>query len=185
MEMLVPPHRIHLFGASGSGTSTLGKLLAGRLGVEHFDADDYYWQRTDPPYTVKNPPAQRVRLLLADMAPTDAWVLSGSVVSWGDAFIPRFSVAVLVSVPHEARMQRLRLREKERYGARIEAGGDMHEHSRAFLAWAAQYDRAGVEMRSRAAHEQWLRRLACPVVRVCNDGPPAEVAEDVLRLITN
>ena len=42
-------HRIHILGASGSGTTTLGRALAERLQCPHFDADDYFWVPTDPP----------------------------------------------------------------------------------------------------------------------------------------
>jgi adenylate kinase family enzyme len=35
--------RIHILGASGSGTTTLAKALANELGYKHFDTDDYYW----------------------------------------------------------------------------------------------------------------------------------------------
>ena len=34
--------RIHITGASGSGTSTLGAALANHLCVAHFDADNFY-----------------------------------------------------------------------------------------------------------------------------------------------
>lgn len=33
--------RIHVFGASGAGCTTLGRSLAERLGLAAIDADDY------------------------------------------------------------------------------------------------------------------------------------------------
>ena len=42
-------HRIHILGASGSGTTTLGRALAARLQCPHFDTDDCFWLPTDPP----------------------------------------------------------------------------------------------------------------------------------------
>jgi adenylate kinase family enzyme len=42
---MAPPVRVHIFGASGSGTTTLGRTLAERLGVRFFDGDDYFWER--------------------------------------------------------------------------------------------------------------------------------------------
>ena len=177
------PERVHIFGASGSGTTTLGKVLASRLSIRHLDADDYYWQKTDLPYGLKNPPEARVSALLSDMEAAGEWVLSGSAVSWGDAFIPLFSLAVFVTLPQEVRMQRLARRERERYGPRTEPGGDMHAQSQAFLAWAAQYDRAGLETRSREMHERWIERLPCPVARVQSLKPPEEVADDLLQYL--
>jgi adenylate kinase family enzyme len=38
----VTAKRIHLIGASGSGTTTLGRALAQRLGYPHFDTDHYF-----------------------------------------------------------------------------------------------------------------------------------------------
>ena len=115
--------------------------------MRHFDADDYYWQQTDPPYILKRPPEERVRALVRDMSGADEWVLSGSVVSWGDAFIPLFSLAIFVTLPHEVRVRRLERREKERYGSRIGVDGDMYVQSQAFLAWAAQYDEGDTKIK--------------------------------------
>jgi adenylate kinase family enzyme len=46
---------IHITGASGSGTSTLGQALAESVGCPWLDADDFFWLPTDPPYTDKRP----------------------------------------------------------------------------------------------------------------------------------
>ena len=34
---------IHIYGASGSGTSTLGRKLSEELGYKFMDTDDYFW----------------------------------------------------------------------------------------------------------------------------------------------
>ncbi len=158
--------RIHLFGASGSGTTTLGRVLADALGVPHLDADDYYWQRSDPPFIAKNAPAERVRAIERDVAAEQGWVLSGSVCSWGDRLIPRFTLAVFLYLDPGERMARLAARERARYGERLLPGGDMHRQSREFLAWAESYDTAAPSIRSLALHELWMKRLPCPVMRL-------------------
>src|SRR5512143_2558702 len=127
--------RIHVCGASGSGTTTLSRALSERLAVDHFDADEYFGAQTEPPFTQKHPPEKRVELLAADLDRADGWVLSGSMCGWGDVFARRFTLAVYLRIPGDIRMQRLARRETERYGARIEPGGDMYEQSREFLAW--------------------------------------------------
>ena len=55
--------RIHLMGASGSGVTTLGRALAGRLALPHHDSDDYFWLPTAPPYQTTRPAADRLRLM--------------------------------------------------------------------------------------------------------------------------
>jgi adenylate kinase family enzyme len=42
--------RVHILGASGSGTTTLAQALAARLGCPHYDTDHYYWLPSDPPF---------------------------------------------------------------------------------------------------------------------------------------
>ena len=45
--------KILIFGASGAGTTTVGKNLAEILDYIHLDVDDYYWEKTTPPFQVK------------------------------------------------------------------------------------------------------------------------------------
>lgn len=42
--------RIHVFGAAGTGVTTLAQALADHLGHRYLDADDYLWVPTKPPY---------------------------------------------------------------------------------------------------------------------------------------
>jgi adenylate kinase family enzyme len=158
--------RIHLVGASGSGTTTLGRVLAERLGVPHFDTDTYFWLPTDPPFREQRPVPDRIAMLSADLDQSDAWVLSGSLVGWGDVLAPRFDLVIFLWVPPDLRLARLRARERERYGTAIEPGGSMHEGSTAFMAWAAGYDDDNFQGRSRRVHERWLAQFSCPVVRL-------------------
>ena len=81
-------HRIHILGASGSGTTTLGRALAAPLQCPHFDTDDYFWVPTDPPYTPQRERTERAQLLMDDLTAQDAWVVSGSLCGWGDVAIP-------------------------------------------------------------------------------------------------
>jgi hypothetical protein len=43
-----------------------------------------------------------------------------------------------------------------------------------FLDWAGRYDAGGVEMRSRALHEAWIRTLPGPVLRLEGVRPVTE-----------
>jgi adenylate kinase family enzyme len=67
--------RIHILGASGSGTTTLGRALAAHLHFPHFDTDDYFWLPTDPPYTQQRERIERAQLLMNDVTAHDAWVV--------------------------------------------------------------------------------------------------------------
>jgi len=164
-----PAHRVHILGASGAGTTTLARALADDLGIPAFDADDYFWVKTDPPFREIRPRAERVELLLADLRPCESWALSGSIVGWDGEISPAFTLVVYLWVPPDIRMARLAERERSRYGAEILPGGSMHDASAAFLRWAAAYDSAGAEQRSRELHRQWLDGVKAPVLRIEGD----------------
>ena len=119
---------IHLFGASGSGTTTLGRFISEKTGFFLMDTDDYFWEKTDPPFTTKREVSERIARMRRDIAGHGNAVLSGALTGWGDELIPFFTLAIRVEVPAELRLERLRRRERERYGSRIEAGGDMFEY---------------------------------------------------------
>lgn len=157
---------IHILGASGSGTSTLGEALANVLPHTHLDTDDYFWTTK---FTEPRSIPERQELLKNDLLQFEHWVLSGSLAGWGDCFIPCFDLVIFLWIPPEVRLARLQQRELERYGAAALAGGNLYEQSQAFLKWAALYDHAGTEVRSKTLHEQWLAELSCPILRIEGD----------------
>ncbi|MEM9623897.1 MAG: AAA family ATPase [Pseudomonadota bacterium] len=177
--------RLHTFGASGSGTTTLGRRLADRISGRHLDTDAYYWYATDPPFTRKREPAERVEMIRSDTSGVDNWVLSGSICSWGDPLLASFTLAVFVVLDPDTRMRRLALRERDRYGPRILPGGDMYAQHLEFMTWARSYDKALPPTRSRRLHEAWLQQLSCPVVRVDAAQPIDAQVELVLARLTN
>ncbi len=159
-------YKIHIVGAAGAGTTTLGMALAERLNVAYFDTDYFYWQQTENPFTVARPKEQRIRLLQEQTAGLEGWVLSGSLCGWGDPMAAHFTHVVFLRLAPETRLHRLYLREVQRYGDQILEGGSRHENSVAFLAWAARYDDGNHSLRSLRRHESWLKALSCPVIRL-------------------
>ena len=173
--------RIHIFGASGSGTSTLGLRLSDRLDARFLDNDSYYWLNTNPPFTQKRPPVERIEMIDHDVAGVRRWILSGSVCGWGDPLIDRFTLAVFLYLSPKTRMQRLADRERERYGSRIESGGDMHATHLGFMDWARNYDDGKPPIRSLELHEKWMCRLACPIIRLDSSRPVDELCDAVIE----
>lgn len=160
-------NRIHIFGASGSGTTTLAKALAVALNFQHYDTDNYFWIQTDPPFQAVRKRAERQRLLRQVLTKNESWVLSGSLCGWGDFAIPMFNCVVYLWLPSDVRMQRLKKREIERYGPDIEKPNHpRHKGHKEFLEWAAAYDSGGLDMRSKSSHEKWINALPYSVVRI-------------------
>jgi len=173
--------RVHIVGASGSGTTTLGRALAARLRCAHLDTDAFFWVPTQPPFQVVRERAERQAMLGAALPRHPDWVLSGSLCGWGDVFIPLFELVVFLWIPPEIRLARLRAREQARYGAAIAPGGPQHGTHERFMAWAARYDESTeVTERSRLVHEQWLAALPCRVQRIMDTGSVADHVETIL-----
>ncbi len=173
--------RVHLLGASGSGTTTLGRALAEELQFEFLDTDSFFWLTSDPPYRQRRELSERRRLLDTELRRSERWVLSGSLCGWGDVFTPFFDLVVYLSAPTEIRLQRLAHRELARFGAaRLGPGGDMHEQHREFLDWARRYD-DGDEGRSKRRHDEWLECLpdSCKIVRLSGTAPVPELVRAV------
>lgn len=166
------PCRIHITGASGSGVTTLGRALASLWSVPVHDADDYFWEPTDPPFRQRRPVAERVDLMRRLFLPRGAWVLSGSLVGWGAAVEPFFDAVVFLRLDPRTRMGRLHAREVARYGAEIAPGGPLHAAHLSFMDWAAGYDDPSFTGRSLAQHRHWLGRLTCPVLELDSLLPP-------------
>ena len=177
-------HVIHIFGASGSGTSTLGAVLARDMGLVHMDTDDYYWLPTDPKFTAKRPIAERLALMNADIDAADPGVvISGSLTGWGDELIPRFTHVIRLTTPTEVRIDRLKAREYARFGDRICEGGDMYQAHLEFLDWAARYDTGDITMRSKACHDAWMQLLPCPQTVAPGDMPLDRLVRSVKQSI--
>lgn len=172
---------IHIYGASGAGTSTLGKLICTRLGYFFMDTDDYFWEPVEPPYTYKRSIPDRLGLMRRDMENHGDVVISGSLVDWGDELIPSFTLAVRVETDTAIRIDRLKRREREHFGSRIGPGGDMYENHQEFIAWAAAYDSGGLDMRSKTKHDEWQKLLTCPQILLDGNLPVEKNIEIVLR----
>lgn len=174
---------IHLFGASGSGTTTLGRFISEKTGFFFLDTDDYFWEKTDPPFTTKREPAERLARIRRDLSAHGNAVLSGALTGWGDVLIPLFTLAIRVEVPAELRLERLKRRERERYGSRIEAGGDMAELHGKFMEWAVAYEEGGPDIRSRRRLDEWQKQLTCPLVTVDGSLPVEKNFEIIAGLL--
>ena len=177
--------KIHLLGPSGSGTTTLGKALASALSIPHFDSDHFFWIPTVPPFTTKRPAHERIIMLESALGGLDSWILSGSMLTWGDFLKPVLDVVIYKYVRREIRIPRLLKREKERYGDRINPGHDMHIQHVEFIDWAKEYETGGLDMRSKASEEDWMNDLKCRIIRIENEIPLKEELSIVLSVIND
>jgi len=178
--------RINIFGAPGSGVSTLGKGLAAHLGYAFFDTDDYYWYTADAlPFRRKRNPEHRLRLLTQDLAGVPQYVVAGALLGWGAPLLEQMDAVVYRWLPVDIRHQRIREREIARYGAeRLAPGGDVGAVYEKFQAWAAGYDSAGPDrQRGGPAELLWLKSCNCPVLYLDQDWPMSDLIGFALEFL--
>ena len=168
-------HRIHITGASGSGTTTLGKTLGQKLQYPLLDADDYFWLPTTPPFKQKRDRTERLAGILRDSRAQSSCIVSGSIVGWGDEIEHSFDLIIYLWIPPDIRLERLRRREIERHGQIDEE----------FIAWAARYDTDDLTVRSRILHQNWLAKMQCPVLRIEGDRTVDSRLRGVLDFISS
>lgn len=165
--------RVLITGAAGSGTSSLARTLGPALSASVFEADDYFWQPTSPPFTTKREPAERLSLIVRELNGVQRAVIAGSIVDWGSELEDSMSMIVFLTVPASIRVERLRQREESLFG----------RANAEFLEWAAQYDDGRLPGRSRQKHEQWLSQRATPILRIDGDVSHEESCQRVLAAL--
>ncbi len=159
--------KLHILGASCSGVTTLGQALTNHLNIPYLDSDEYFWEKTNPPFTTRRSPVLRNQMLLADISQHNSWIIGGSLLKWDLAI--DLDLIVFLYIPHEIRMERLKKREFERYGDIIFTDPVRNKQYLDFMEWARGYDDNTTNGRTLAAHESWLAEQTCSVLEIRGD----------------
>ena len=168
--------RLNVMGASGSGTTTLGRALASYWSVPHADADDYFWVPTNPPHVEKRPEAERTALMRQLFVPREAWVLSGAPLGWGEDVVALCDAIVFLTLRPDERMRRLHAREEVRQEGQELDPAAWEE----FITWARGYDDPSFNGRSLVMHQQWLGTVGTPVLTLDSAAPVTQLRDAVL-----
>jgi len=169
---------IILFGAAGSGKTTIAIELAQRLNFWHLDLDDYHWRwDTEIPYTTLRPAEERIKHIMDDISQHANFVMSGNMWSIRKKFEPLFDLAVLITAPVKVRAERIRSRELAKWSDRILPGGDMYE---ANPIYSQDYiERVSDDFGQDKQHEAWAKELPCPVLTIEGTAP---IEESVVQI---
>ena len=162
-------------GCNGSGKSTLGKALAAALQYNFIDIEDCYFPKDNMDYAYDHARTfeEARQVLLEKVNEHCNFVLAAVKGNYGNEISALYRCAVLISVPKEIRLQRVRDRSFQKSGNRILPGGDLYEKEQRFFDMAAQRNEQDIE--------DWLDTANYFVIRV--DGTKAIEAN--VRLILN
>ena len=155
-------------GLNGVGKSTLGKALAEELKFRFIDNEDLYFPKTDPDYLYAAPRTRdKVEALLeSEIKEHPDFVFASVRGDYGESICRSFRYAVLISVPRDIRLERVRNRSFQKFGDRMLPGGDLHEQEEAFFDFVAA--------RPENLVEEWIKSLRCSVIRVDGTRPVEE-----------
>lgn len=118
-----------------------------------------------------------------DINKSEHVVISGSLTDWGDELIPYFTLAIRIEMKRSVRIERLVNREKERYGLRIEPDGDLYQHHIEFVEWAKFYDNGGLNIRSKAMHDELEKSFPCQILYLDGEDKLEDKFEKVLKAL--
>lgn len=162
--------KIFVCGLNGAGKSTLGRALAADFGYQFMDIEDYYFPKTDPNYLYASPRTREEveKLLKIDVKTHKNCVLAAVKPDFSDEIQKQFDLAIYVKVPKMLRLERVKQRSFNKFGSRMQPGGDLYETEQEFFR--------SVSERPENLVDEWLKTLSCPIIEV--DGTKS-IAENI------
>ena len=169
---------ILMCGLNGAGKSTLGRALAERIDFHFIDNEDLYFPGTDPYYIYASPRTREEveKLLSYEVKEHENFVFTSVKGDYRNC-ASLFQYAVLIYVPRDIRIQRVKDCSFQKFGDRMLPGGDLYEQEENFFDL----------VRSRAENtvEEWAKSLSCPIIRVDGTKPVEEnitfITEQIVR----
>lgn len=156
---------ILICGLNGAGKSTLGRALAKELHYHFIDNEDLYFPKTDPcaPYASPRSREEVETLLLAEITAHENFVFTSVKGDYGETVRHAFQYIVLLTVPREYRLERVKNRSLQKFGARALPGGELYEQEERFFDF--------VKSRAENTVEEWIQSMNCPVIRLDGRDP--------------
>lgn len=169
---------ILICGLNGVGKSTLGRILADRMGYEFIDNEDLFFPKADPSYMFSSPRGEEevIRLLEERINENNRFIFAAVKGNYGDKLIASLDHIVLIETPKQIRSQRVRDRSYQKFGDRILPGGDLYEKERKWFSFT--------DSRPDAYVTDWLETLDCPVIRIDGTLPVEENVEYLVSVLS-
>lgn len=170
---------ILLCGLNGAGKSTIGRILAERMSWQFIDNEDLYFPKENASYLFSNPRSKEevIHLLEEKIEEDDRFVFAAVKGDYGEKLLKKLDYVVLIEVPKETRMERVKMRSAQKFGDRIQEKGDLADTENAWFSV--------VNSRPENFVTEWLERVPCPVIRIDGTAPVEENVNYLLeKLLT-
>lgn len=170
---------IMVCGLNGAGKSTLGRALADKLGFYFIDNEHLFFDRSsnDEPYTNPRSHEDAIELLMANVLNNPDFVFAAVKGDYGKDIIPLYNYVIVIEVPKEMRLERVRNRSYSKFGARMLKGGDLYEQEENFFRF--------IESRENDYVDNWIETLNSIVLRIDGTKPIEENISYILSRISH
>ena len=177
MSMFLNKRGIIICGLNGTGKSTLGKALAEKLHFHFIDIENLYFPKTNRNYIYASPRTHEdvAERLLDEIGTYENFILASVKGDYGEELYSFFQYAILLDVPRDIRLQRVKDRSFQKFGNRMLSGGDLFEQEEKFFRF--------VESRNENTVEEWVKFLKCPVMRIDGTKPVDENANLIIAFM--
>lgn len=153
-------------GMNGSGKSTLGKVLAQKLNFLFIDNEDLFFSARENGYHSPRTKKEATDILMGKVSQNRDFIFAAVTGNYGDDILSLYDYAVLIETPKEDRLYRVKKRSHDKFGKRVDIGGDLYESEKSFWDFVAD--------RPENYAEDWIKTLTCPVIRIDGTKPVEE-----------
>ncbi len=156
---------IHIMGASGTGTTSIGAALAKALSYNVIESDFYKWKQTVPAFQEMRPLEESNALLLEQIEKNKNLIIAGSLHANPVTFA-YIDLIIYLYAPTRVRMRRIKRRDKLMGYNSMKQDESVRRNFKDFLWCAKNYDNLAFDGRSKLSQEYVISSCNAPVIRI-------------------
>lgn len=174
---------IHIMGASGSGTSTVGEFLSKMLKYDLIESDFFKWEQTVPEFMIMRPIEESNKLLIDRIEKSNNLIITGSLHSNPCTF-KYINLIVYLKCPTKVRLDRIQKRDIETGRNSLQKSEEVRKNYFGFLELAKNYNKLGLDVRSKKSQKMVMKSCNAPVVTIYTNKNMDKLKKQTLKKVS-